>query len=411
MSDSDALEPTLKSGYGKVADLCAALDYNGEDNLKRKTIKFRLAFKKLHNLDSFPLVYREDKAQECAMAFVDKFGHLFPDDALENRDRLTNRIARIMCTQEAFNRRNRRQNGWKRKNMEFDDESDDYGESDESEIEPIRPRHMSFNVPDQSSHPANSSYKSPSHEPQSQSLDESGSHRPNAPPRTVTQHAAESTLSRNPSAVSNDRHTPALDRASEGSTDKLHSVPDSTPARDHPIYDERSPTRQVPTPQAFTPQAPTLQVFTPQTSTPHAPTPQVSTLEVPTPQVPAPHITITGPKLEFILEDMDLQPDDENPLPSRIFRDSSINEFFDIFCDRSGRARGSVDFLTFTCTWGHKNFSFKTAKTDSESTWQKIEERIGKRFNVASSAWTEETEFQIWVTRPLAGAKRWCQGL
>ncbi|CZR58527.1 uncharacterized protein PAC_08419 [Phialocephala subalpina] len=290
--DSDAQVPSVKYGYGKVQDQCERLTRSKQEELQNKARAFRKIFKESRSDFFFPLIYSEAEAQECAETFINEHGDLF-EDPLVDRQRLINRVARLMCTQEAFQQRNDVQNGSNgKKRKEGNADVEESGnDSDASQFRPKRTRTESHNI-------------------------------------------------------SRRRNMRSPNRGSGGR-------PQGDSAR---------------------PRGPTIESPTPSPSPPPA------------------------PRLKLILENERRRLDFEDPLSAEVFKATTLQQFFDVFCRRSGRAFGPAPTLTFTPSW--PDDPFEVASTDTDAAWEAVKEDVGNKFVVASRT-LKDHKFRLRVKRHL----------
>lgn len=113
-------------------------------------------------------------------------------------------------------------------------------------------------------------------------------------------------------------------------------------------------------------------------------------------------------RLTFILENANRSPDHDNPLPADIFRSSSISQFFDLFCQRSGRSRETTNYLTFKYNWGGRD-SFVVKEQGNEVDWEEIKERVKDTFLMARDRVSnrKQLRFQVWVMGPEDEDEEW----
>lgn len=83
---SEVQTPPSVVDYGTVTTLCSALGFEGErgpsrasNSLSTLASNFRKEFKQTHNIESFPLTYQDENAQQCASRFLFRYDHFFAD--------------------------------------------------------------------------------------------------------------------------------------------------------------------------------------------------------------------------------------------------------------------------------------------------------------------------------------------
>ncbi|KAE8441466.1 hypothetical protein EG329_004922 [Mollisiaceae sp. DMI_Dod_QoI] len=151
------------------------------------------------------------------------------------------------------------------------------------------------------------------------------------------------------------------------------------------------------------PQEPALTpipISTPDTKTPIDSKPELRMTETPEPSTTQPK------RLSFILENSKRSPDHDNHLSAETFRSSSINEFFALFCERSGRDRAATTYLTFKYNWGYRD-SFTVKEYGNEVHWEEIKERVKDTFLMARDRLRRHARFQVWVMGPEEEDEEW----
>lgn len=123
---------------------------------------------------------------------------------------------------------------------------------------------------------------------------------------------------------------------------------------------------------------------------------------------PEPSSASKWKRLTFILENINRSPDHDNPLAADVFRSSTMSQFFDLFCQRSGRNRQSTNYLTFKYNWGGRD-SFIVKEKGNEVDWEEIKERVRDTFLMARDRVSnkKQVRFQVWVMGPEDEDEEW----
>lgn len=104
------------------------------------------------------------------------------------------------------------------------------------------------------------------------------------------------------------------------------------------------------------------------------------------------------PDLFFIF--LDWEFGQRNPLPSNdVFRDSSLNEFFALVCEKAERSIVDVDKLTILCQWT-KQSPMTAYASMSDVAWEELKDMVLENFEVSRRIMTERQKFHVWVSCP-----------
>jgi hypothetical protein len=128
------------------------------------------------------------------------------------------------------------------------------------------------------------------------------------------------------------------------------------------------------------------------------------TLELPqTPQTPTTTSHVVNqsasrepPKIKLFLQKADGEIDFQNPLPSKVFKNVTVLEFFAIFSKRSGLNAGLLQNLTFIVAFAD-NLLLMVDRSDDERKWLNLKRRLSYLFKEAVAKQPQETEFEVWV--------------
>ncbi|KAF8859708.1 hypothetical protein BDZ45DRAFT_801392 [Acephala macrosclerotiorum] len=361
-SSSQASSP--QEDYGSITHLCTELGYpegasKASGSLAGKAVNFRKAFMGEDELPKFPTSHLDPLVQRCASEFLIKHARLFTNTPLvypDNVDKLRDWLAKLMCAQQLKYLTNKDYNDSKKRDRE--DRIISVGSKlKRQRVNPLKTaggqQASQFDIPiDLTDEDSEDSF------PSFGLQNNPNSRRPSPSPEPRPRPEAQGSQARRINTPEH-THTPQ-------SRHNNPSLPDKQPERG---ARGTSPARES---AGIPPSGPASKA--------------------------ARRSRTSKPNLTFILEDEDYAPDEANPLQSSVFRSSTLREFFDIFCKRSGRDLGSVDSLTFNYGWAKD--SFTVDKTDDDASWEKTKRTVEKRFNRIARSTPEKTNFQIDVAGP-----------
>jgi hypothetical protein len=98
----------------------------------------------------------------------------------------------------------------------------------------------------------------------------------------------------------------------------------------------------------------------------------------------------------LILEKADGSFDEDDPLPSTLFRNSTVNEFFSFVSDTIGKPRDSFDRLTFTFLFVRGGDCTRLIHEGDDTAWNKLKKKAKFLCNLYRTR-TEESELQLVV--------------
>jgi len=103
-----------------------------------------------------------------------------------------------------------------------------------------------------------------------------------------------------------------------------------------------------------------------------------------------------NPPPALILEKADGSFDEDDPLPSAHFRNSTVNEFFSFVSEATGKPRDLFDRLTFTLLFVRGGDCVRLVHEGDDTAWNKLKNKTRFLCNLYRTR-TEESELQLVV--------------